>query len=58
MKYLSNPTTGQIKATTPLEAKRLLRYGWKAISKAQYHEAKREYMAYLISRNLNHVRVH
>lgn len=52
MKHLRNPISGEAIACTPLEAKRLLRYGWQPISREAYHKVQREKLAYIIQRQL------
>ena len=36
MKYLRNPVTSQVQAVPPLYAKRLLRYGWELVTRAEW----------------------
>lgn len=57
MKHLRNPISGEVIATTPLEAKSKLRYGWKAITRAEYDDAKRQTLAYIVNKQLGRVKV-
>lgn len=37
MKYLRNPITSEVKQVSPLEAKKLLGYGWIKSNAAEHH---------------------
>ena len=57
MKYLRNPVTSEVTYTTPLNAKRLTRYGWTYTTKAEWVEYKRAQLQLAITRHVTPARM-
>jgi len=56
MKYLLNPLTGQIRYASPLEAKRLARYGWTYTTRAEWLAYQQAQIQQAIKRNIPSMR--
>ena len=56
MKYVRNPVSGEVKATTPLDAKRHLSYGWQRATRADWNEYQTAKVQSAIMRNVKAAR--
>ena len=56
MKYLSNPTTGEVRYSTPLTAKSLARYGWTYTDRKAWVAYQRAQVQLSMMRNIKAVR--
>lgn len=52
MKYLRNPTTGEVRYATHLTAKSLARYGWEYVKRADWIEYQRAQVQLAMSRHI------
>lgn len=57
MKYLRNPVTSEVVYATPLNAKRLLRYGWTYVTKKDWVDYQRAKIQLSISRHVSVARM-
>jgi hypothetical protein len=52
MKYLRNPTTGEVRYASPLMAKRLARYGWEYVKREDWVTYQRAKIQQLMPRHI------
>ena len=57
MKYLRNPTTGEVHTTSPLAAKRLARYGWTYVKRDDWIEYQRAQIQLAMRRSMPSLRL-
>lgn len=57
MKYLLNSITGEIRYASPLEAKRLARYGWTYTSREAWVQYQRAQVQLSMAKNIKLARL-
>lgn len=52
MKYLRNPLSGEVKHASPLEAKRLARYGWEYTKREAWVDYQRQLVRLAMAKHI------